>query len=185
MIENMIEKMADTIGVSPKALIVGIIFFVIAVIVLYIKISIDEKKGVDSKEKEEIRKLVNNLVPDGYGYTAAYAHSKEVYGSRSYRREIYHYYATKTEPTTSGLSRSGWNMGRSSTRSPCVFPHKTFRISAETAHVWKFIFRNPKISVFCLWTQAIRKWEKNVRSISSSRKRQRNSSHLQRLSRAA
>ena len=48
--ENMIEKMAETIGVSPKALIIGIIFFVIAVIVLYIKISIDEKKGVNSKE---------------------------------------------------------------------------------------------------------------------------------------
>ena len=93
MVENMIEKMAETIGVSPKSLIMGIIFFVIAVIVLYIKTSIDEKKGVDSKEKEEIRKLVNNLVPDGHEYTAAYAHSKEVYGSRSVRREIYHYYA--------------------------------------------------------------------------------------------
>ena len=36
------------------------------------QVQTDEKKGVDSKEKEEIRKIVGNLVPDGMQYTAAY-----------------------------------------------------------------------------------------------------------------
>jgi len=88
----MIEKMADAIGVTPKTLVIGIICFIIAFIIIYIKITIDEKKGVNSQEKADVRKLVDNLVPNGMQYMAAYAHSKEVYGSRTMRREVYHYY---------------------------------------------------------------------------------------------
>lgn len=89
----MIEKMAEYLGVSPKAVILALIVFAVLFVILYIKISIDEKKGVDSQEKADIRKLIDNVVPDGRDYVAAYAHSKEVYGSRRMRREIYHYYA--------------------------------------------------------------------------------------------
>ena len=61
----MIQKMADYLGVSPKAVIIGIVGFIIAAIIVYIKISIDEKKGVNSQEKEDIRKIISNLIPDG------------------------------------------------------------------------------------------------------------------------
>lgn len=94
----MIQKIADMAGVEPKAVIITLIFFAAAFIVLWIKMSIDEKKGVDSKEKEEIRKIVGNLVPDGMQYTAAYAHSKDVYGGARMRREVYHYYAVGFRP---------------------------------------------------------------------------------------
>ena len=85
----MIQALADKLNVTPQALIITIVFFVAAFIVLWIKMTIDEKKGVDSKEKEEIRKIVGNLVPDGMQYTAAYAHSTEYQGRIRYS----HYYA--------------------------------------------------------------------------------------------
>ena len=85
----MIQALADKLNVTPQALIITIVLFVGAFIVLWIKMTIDEKKGVDSKEKEEIRKIVGNLVPDGMQYTAAYAHSTEYQG----RIRYYHYYA--------------------------------------------------------------------------------------------
>ena len=94
----MIQKLADMVGVTPQVFIITIIVLVIAFILIWIKISIDEKKGVDSKEKEEIRKIVGNLVPDGAQYTAAYAHSKDVYGGARMRREVYHYYAVGFRP---------------------------------------------------------------------------------------
>lgn len=94
----MIEKMADYLGVTPKVMMIGIVGFVVAFIIIYIKITIDEKKGVDSQEKEEIRKIISNLVPDGREYIAAYAHSKEVYGTHRMKREVYHYYAIGFRP---------------------------------------------------------------------------------------
>lgn len=95
----MIEKMAEVVGVSPQAFIATIVVIAVIVIVLLIKTKFDEKKGVNSQEKADIRKLIDNLVPDGTQYMAAYAHSKEVYGSRSMRREVYHYYAVGFRPT--------------------------------------------------------------------------------------
>lgn len=89
----MIEKIAAKLGVTPQVFIITIIVLVIAFIIIWIKISIDEKKGVNSQEKEEIRKIVGNLIPGGVQYTAAYAHSKDVYGGARMRREVYHYYA--------------------------------------------------------------------------------------------
>ena len=86
---ELIANLAEKLGVTPKALIITVIFFVAAFAVLWIKMTLDEKKGVDSKEKEEIRKIVGNLVPDGVQYTAAYAHSTEYQG----RIRYYHYYA--------------------------------------------------------------------------------------------
>lgn len=94
----MIEKMADYLGVTPQIMMIGIVCFIIAFIVIYIKISMDEKKGVNSQEKADIRKIIDNLVPNGTQYTAAYAYSKEVYGTHRMRREVYHYYAVGFRP---------------------------------------------------------------------------------------
>lgn len=94
----MIEKMADYLGVTPQIMMIGIVCFIIAFIVIYIKISMDEKKGVNSQEKADIRKIIDNLVPNGTQYTAAYAYSKEVYGTHRMRREVYHYYAIGFRP---------------------------------------------------------------------------------------
>lgn len=89
----MIEKLAEKVGVTPQVFLLTIGVFAAAFVLLFIKMTWDEKKGVNSQEKADIRKIVANLVPDGMGYTAAYAHSKEVYGGARVRREVYHYYA--------------------------------------------------------------------------------------------
>ncbi|MCI8622750.1 MAG: hypothetical protein HFG26_03715 [Provencibacterium sp.] len=94
----MIEKLADMVGVTPQAFLATIGIFGAAFLVLFIKMKIDEKKGVNSQEKEDIRKIVANLAPGGTEYTAAYAHSKEVYGGARVRREVYHYYAVGFRP---------------------------------------------------------------------------------------
>ncbi len=44
----MIQKMADYLGVSPQVLLIGLAFFAVAFVIIFIKISIDEKKGVNS-----------------------------------------------------------------------------------------------------------------------------------------
>ena len=85
----MLEMMAEAVGVTPKAMVIGLICFAIAFVIIFIKLKLDEKKGINSQEKEDIRKLVNNLVPDGSRYTAAYAHSTESLVGK----EVYHYYA--------------------------------------------------------------------------------------------
>ncbi|MDE7054144.1 MAG: hypothetical protein K2O84_04925 [Oscillospiraceae bacterium] len=90
----MIQKLADMVGVTPQVFIITIVLFAAAFAVLWIKMSFDEKKGVNSKEKDEIRKIITNLVPDGGQYTAAYAHSTEYQG----RIRYYHYYAVGFRP---------------------------------------------------------------------------------------
>lgn len=89
----MLQKIADALGVSPQVVIITTAGLVVLFIIFYVKMTIDEKKGVDSQEKADIRRIINSLVPEGQEYTAAYAHSKEVYGSARMRREVYHYYA--------------------------------------------------------------------------------------------
>ena len=70
----MIEKLAEMVGVTPQVFMITIAVFVVLFIILFVKMSLDEKKGVNSEEKAEIRKIINNLIPDGTQYTAAYAH---------------------------------------------------------------------------------------------------------------
>ena len=94
----MREKLAEMVGVTPQVFMITIAVFVVLFIILFVKMSLDEKKGVNSEEKAEIRKIISNLIPDGTQYTAAYAHSKEVYGSARMRREVYHYYAVGFRP---------------------------------------------------------------------------------------
>ena len=89
----MIDKMADYLGVDHQTMVISLIIIAVLFVVIYIKITIDEKKGVDSQEKADIRKLINNIVPEGGQYMAAYAHSKEVYRTAHSKREVYHYYA--------------------------------------------------------------------------------------------
>lgn len=75
----MIQKLADELNTSPQVVIATFIILIIAFIIVYIKITMDEKKGADSQEKADIRKLIDNVVPNGTEYVAAYAHGKEVY----------------------------------------------------------------------------------------------------------
>ena len=103
----IIENLADMVGVTPQVFLITIAVLVVLFVIIYIKISLDEKKGVDSQEKAEIRKIITNLVPGGDQYTAAYAHSKEVYGG------------ARISPIMCGWFPSVWRAERSSTQSLC------------------------------------------------------------------
>lgn len=51
--------------------IIGVAAVVVLFIIVYVKMTIDEKKGADSEEKKKIRNIVNEVVPGGEAYTAA------------------------------------------------------------------------------------------------------------------
>ncbi len=53
-------------------IIIGIAAVVILFIIVYVKMTLDEKKGADSEEKRKIKNIVRNVVPEGESYTAAY-----------------------------------------------------------------------------------------------------------------
>lgn len=54
-------------------IVIGVIVLVLLFIVMYIRETINEKKGVDSADKQAIKDIVNKLVPGAEEYTAAYA----------------------------------------------------------------------------------------------------------------
>ena len=55
----IIEKLAEMVGVTPQVFLITIAVFAVLFVIIYIKISLDEKKGVDSQEKAEIRRLMH------------------------------------------------------------------------------------------------------------------------------
>lgn len=123
----MIEKIAGYLDVDPDVLIATLIILVIAFVIVYIKITLDEKKGVDSQEKADIRKLVDNVVPNGKDYVAAYAHGSERYRSGHMKREVFHYYAVafkENEPDHMWVIPISVNAGKISYTDP-------IRMSAE------------------------------------------------------
>ena len=61
----LIEKGAELVGVTPQVFVITIAILVVLFIIIFIKITLDEKKGVNSQEKAEIRKIIDNLVPNG------------------------------------------------------------------------------------------------------------------------
>lgn len=59
---------------EPKYIIYIVIFFVVAFIILYIRECINEKKGIDSEEKQQINDIIRRVVPNAEDFTPAYAH---------------------------------------------------------------------------------------------------------------
>ena len=53
-------------------IIIGVAAVVVLFIIVWVKISIDEKKGENSGEKQKVKDIVKKAVPTGESYTAAY-----------------------------------------------------------------------------------------------------------------
>ena len=53
-------------------IIIGVAAVVVLFIIVWVKISIDEKKGENSGEKQKVKDIVKKAVPNGESYTAAY-----------------------------------------------------------------------------------------------------------------
>ncbi len=58
--------------------IIGVVAVVVLFIIVYVKMTIDEKKGANSEEKQKIREIVKRVVPGGESYTAAYGTREEL-----------------------------------------------------------------------------------------------------------
>ena len=80
----------------------GGIALVILFIIVYIKMTIDEKKGANSEEKQKIKDIVRRVVPGGESYTAAYGTREELSiggGGRTIRSTTsYWYYGVAFKP---------------------------------------------------------------------------------------
>jgi len=46
-------------------------------VIVYIKMTIDEKKGANSEEKQKVKDIVKKVVPNSEAYTAAYGTREE------------------------------------------------------------------------------------------------------------
>ena len=58
-------------------IIIGVAVVVVLFVIVYVKITIDEKKGADSEEKRKIKEIVKRVVPGGESYTAAYGTTED------------------------------------------------------------------------------------------------------------
>lgn len=55
-------------------IVIGIVVVVVLFIFFYIRENINEKKGMNSEDKQAIKDIVNKLVPNAEEYMAAYAY---------------------------------------------------------------------------------------------------------------
>ena len=80
---------------EPKYIIYIVIFFVVAFIILYIRECINEKKGLDSEEKQQINDIIRRVVPNAEDFTPAYARWQVTNYTSGGQRKItrYWYYA--------------------------------------------------------------------------------------------
>lgn len=85
-------------------IVIGVVALVLIAIFVYIRETINEKKGVDSEDKHAIRDIVNKLVPDAAEYTTAYATWELTNWGGNARRVTtttrYWYYAVAFKPGT-------------------------------------------------------------------------------------
>ena len=85
-----------------KYIIIGAIVLVVLFVVVYIKMTIDEKKGANSEEKQQIKNIVKKVVPNGESYTAVYGTREELTlggGGRTVTTTTkYWYYAVAFKP---------------------------------------------------------------------------------------
>ncbi len=58
-------------------IVIGVVAVVILFVIVYVKMTIDEKKGANSEEKQKIKDIVKRAVPDGETYTIAYGTREE------------------------------------------------------------------------------------------------------------
>lgn len=57
--------------------VIGIVAVVVLFVIVYVKMTIDEKKGENSEEKQKIKDIVKKSVPNGETYTIAYGTREE------------------------------------------------------------------------------------------------------------
>lgn len=82
--------------------IIGIIAVVVLFVIVYVKMTIDEKKGANSEEKQKVKDIVKKAVPNSEAYTIAYGTREEFSlgggGRRVTTTTKYWYYGVAFKP---------------------------------------------------------------------------------------
>ncbi len=60
-------------------IIIGVAAVVILFVIVYVKMTIDEKKGANSEEKQKVKDIVKKAVPGSEAYTVAYGTREEYF----------------------------------------------------------------------------------------------------------
>ncbi|MCM1182484.1 MAG: hypothetical protein NC337_03815 [Roseburia sp.] len=85
-----------------RYVVIGIVVCVALFAIVYMKMTIDEKKGANSEEKQKIKNIVRTAVPNSEAYTAAYGTREEYSFSGGGRRVTsttkYWYYGVAFKP---------------------------------------------------------------------------------------
>lgn len=58
---------------NTSYIVIGVVAFVVLFIIVYVKMTLDEKKGMNSEEKQVINNIIMKLVPEAEKYTKLYA----------------------------------------------------------------------------------------------------------------
>ena len=117
-------------------IVIGVIVVVVLFIILYIKECINEKKGMNSEDKQAVKDIVNKLVPDAGEYTAAYAYWElKNYGGGGRRITTttrYWYYAVAFKPGTIYVIPLSYSRGSVSHGEPiCLNKENLGMVNAE------------------------------------------------------
>lgn len=106
-------------------IIIGAIVFIVLFIIAYVKISMDEKAGENSEEKQKIEEIVKTVLPDGETYMACYG-TREDFSLGGGGRTIttttkYWYYAIGFKPNNLYLIPLSFEDGEISYDEPMHF----------------------------------------------------------------
>lgn len=126
---------------ETKYIIIGVVVIVILFVVFYIRECINEKKGVDSEEKQEIWDIVARLVPNINEYTTAYAVWEEIQfgggGRRVTTTTRYWYYAIAFKAGTIYVIPLSFDGGDVSYGEPmCLTKENLGMVNAKAGDSW-------------------------------------------------
>lgn len=122
-------------------IIIAVIVIVVLFVIFYIRECVNEKKGMNSKEKQEIRDIVAKLVPNAEQYTTAYAVWQEIQvgggGRRVTTTTQYWYYAVAFKPSVIHIIPLSFNGGSISYGNPkCLTKENLGMVNAKAGDSW-------------------------------------------------
>lgn len=137
--------------VGPREIIIGLAVLVVVVIIVLIKQKMDEKKGVNSEEKQAVDALVKRLVPPGEIVTPAYACWEwKTYQGRTTTTQ-YWYYAigfNNSALYVVPLSFAGGDMSHSDVY--CIHKDELGLINADKKSSWMELYNKQNECILSL-----------------------------------
>ena len=122
-------------------IVIGIVVVVVLFIFFYIRENINEKKGMNSEDKQAIKDIVNKLVPNAEEYMAAYAYWELKNfggGGRTITTTTrYWYYAVAFKPGTIYVIPLSYSGGAVSHGDPiCLNKENLGMVNAKAGESW-------------------------------------------------